>query len=245
MIFHKNINKNIIAILGSWDPLLPRHRAIFKRLLTYSKKKGLNPYVIIVYPNPAIFIYGSVYKDYFDLPARIELFKHLGINNVLVLDIGGDDLLAGVEGVFNELAKDSSITLKELWIGENQYFGSGEKGVTWTTEAQCAQRNIKLTTLKNSFRVVIDKDDVMRNFKSGQFDQAATVVGDYPTYFIKDDLHIKMYDGIYDSRLRINPFDKTNEIPVTAKIANEQLEEIERPDGYYWLVLLGVVGNEQ
>jgi FAD synthase len=240
MIFHKNINNNVITILGSWDPLLPRHRAIFKKLLTYSKTKGLNPYVIIVYPNPAIFTYGNVYKDYFDLPARIELFKHLGINNVLVLDIGGDDLMAGAEGVFNELAKDSSITLKELWIGENQYFGTGEKGVTWTTEAQCVQRNIKLRTLKNSFRVVIDKDDVTRNFKSGQFDPAAAIVGYYPTYLIKNDLHIKMYDGIYNARLRTSPFDKTNELPVTAKIANEQLEEIEKVDGYQWLVLLGV-----
>ncbi|SHN30547.1 hypothetical protein [Mucilaginibacter sp. OK098] len=240
MIFHKNINNNAIAILGTWDPLLPRHRAIFKKLLTYSKTKGLNPYIIIVYPNPAIFTYGKLYKDYFDLPARIELFKHLGINNILVLDIGSDDLSAGAEGVFNELAKDSTITLKELWIGENQYFGIGETGSTSTIEYECALRNIKLRTLKDSFRVVIDKSDVTRNFKAGQFDEAAAVVGQYPTYRLKDDPHIKMYNGIYDARLRTSPFDKTNEIPLTVKIANEQLEEIEKVDGYQWLVLLGV-----
>jgi FAD synthase len=241
MIFHKNINNNVIAILGTWDPLLPRHRAIFKKLLAYSKKKGLNPYVIIIYPKPAIFIYGNIFKDYFDLPARIELFKHLGINNVLVLDIGPNDLRAGAEGVFNELGKDPSITLKELWTGENQYFGTGEKGLTLSIADECSQRGIKLTTLKNSFRLVIDKDEVMGNFKSGQFDQAAAVVGYYPTYLIRNDLHLKMYDGLYDARLRISPFDNTNEIPVTAKIANEQLGAIEKPANYNWLVLFGVV----
>ena len=63
--------------MGTWDPVLPRHKALFKKLISYSKKKALNPYIIIFYPNPANFIHENRYKDYFDLDARIELFKHL------------------------------------------------------------------------------------------------------------------------------------------------------------------------
>ncbi|ASU32109.1 nucleotidyl transferase family protein [Mucilaginibacter xinganensis] len=242
MIFHKAINNNIISILGTWDPLLPRHRAIFKKLLTYSKSKGLNPYVIIVYPQPGIFIYGNVYKDYFDLPARIELFKYLGINNVLVLDIGRDDLRAGAAGLFDELFKDSTMQLKELWAGENQYFGTGEKGLTWALQDECRERGIRLHTLKNSFKVVLDKDEVARSFRTGNFRQAAAIVGHFPTYFLHPGHHIKMYDGTYSACLRITPFDKTNEIPVTVTIADEQLAEFNHPGGYSWLVLNGVAG---
>jgi len=195
MHIQKSINPDIIAILGTWDPLLPRHRALFKQLVARGKKQGLNPCVIIVYPNPANFVYNNMYKDYFDLPARIELFKRLGINNVLVLDIGRDDLRAGAVAVFDELFKDKSIMLRELWIGENQYFGQGEKGPPSAIAGECTQRNIKLRTLKNSFKVVIDKDDVNRNVRAGKFDLAAAVVGYLPTYRLNNEGHIKMYDG--------------------------------------------------
>jgi FAD synthase len=245
MKFNKVINNNIIAVLGTWDPLLPRHKALFKKLLSYGKKNGLNPYVIIVYPNPGIFIYGNVYTDYFDLPARIELLKYSGINNVLVLDIGRDDLRAGAEGVFNELFKDSTVTLKELWIGENQWFGTGDKGAAFSTAEECLQRNIKLRLLKNSFLVNIDKDNVNRDFRAGKFDQAAAVVGHFPTYKLNGGMQIKMCDGIYKGRLRPHPFQKTNEIAVTVHISNEKLEEIKRADGYDWLVLLEKLDVEE
>jgi FAD synthase len=245
MFFQKNLNSNIIAVLGSWDPLLPRHKALIKRLLAYSKKHGLNPYVILVYPNPVIFIHGKIFKDYFDLPARIELLKYSGINNVLVLDIDRGDLQAGAEGVFNELFKDGSITLKELWAGENQYFGNGEKGAPPLVAQECFKRGVKLKRLKNSFLVNIDKDNVNQDFKNGRFDLAAEVVGHFPTYKINEALSIKISDGTYKASLRVYPFQKGNDITITIHISDEKITEIERTDGYDWLVLLEKISVEE
>jgi len=237
MKFHKKSNNNVIAIMGTWDPVLPRHKALFKKLISYSKKKALNPYIIIFYPNPANFIHENRYKDYFDLDARIELFKHLGINNIIIVEFEREDLRRSATDFFNELFKGTHIVLNELWIGENQSFGTGPEGI-FSIRTECADRGINLKILKNSFLVNLDKESVYTNFNKGKFEPVSAIVGYYPTYKLKDDLQINMHDGIYSGGLRIRPFDKTNEVAVTVKIVNQKIEEVNRPDGYNRLILL-------
>jgi|GEM_PF-3741247 len=236
MKFQKKINENIIAILGTWDPLLPRHRALFRNLLRHSKKKALNPYIIIAYPNPANYSHDNGFKDYFDLEARIELFKHSGINNVLVLDMSREDLMLGAPDVFDTLFKDTAITLSELWVGENQSFGKGPEGIL-TIRTECANRGIKIRILKNSFLVNLDKDNLNRNFREGKMALTAEAVGYFPTYKLKEGSAINSYDGTYNALLRINPFDKINEIAITVKITNGMTGEIKLANNYNWLIL--------
>jgi FAD synthase len=243
MKFHKKINDNIIAIAGTWDPFLPRHKALFTELLRHSKKKGLNPYVFVFYPNPANYLHENQYKDYFDLDVRIELFKHLGINNVIVLDFDREDLKLTAADLFNELLKSTGIVLNELWIGENQSFGTGPEGI-FTIRTECDARNIKLRILKNSFLVNLDKDDINRNFRQGRFDLTSAIVGYFPTYKLREGLEINMYDGIYNAKLGVKPFDKTDEMAVKVKIINKKLEEIKRADDYNWLILLEKIPAE-
>jgi FAD synthase len=245
MKFRKNINHNSIAILGTWDPVLPRHKVLFKQLLSYSKKQGLNPYVVIIYPSPSKFIYDNYYRDYFDLNARIELFKHFGINNIIVIDFKRQDLQSGIGDFFNELSKDRNITLKELWVGENQSLGKRAGGSISGIIEACSDRNIKLRILKNSFLVTIDKDVVYKTIEEGKFSLTAETVGYFPTYKLKTGLPIDMYDGIYIAKLRTDPFKKTNEIAVTVKITKGKLEKFKMVDGYDWLILLGKVGGER
>jgi len=245
MKLQKNINPNAIAVLGAWNPVLPKHKALFKELLTYSRKKGLNPYVIIVYPNPGKFIYTDYFRDYFDLNARIEFLKYLGINNVLILDIARDDLKAGAGALFDQLHKDTGIKLTELWIGAHQTFSAGENGSIFSIKDECSRRDIKLRILKNSHLVVIEKDDVYRDFRQGRLAQAATVIGQFPTYKLNGDASIQMFDGTYNALLRVHPFDKTNEITTSVIITNEQLAQIDRPDGYDWLVLTEKTSTEE
>ncbi|MFI5136757.1 MAG: hypothetical protein ACHQIM_02945 [Sphingobacteriales bacterium] len=237
MKLHKNINPNIIAVLGAWNPVLPKHKALFKELLAYSKKKGLNPYVIIVYPNPGKFIYTNYFRDYFDLNARIEFLKYLGINNVLALDIAREDLQAGAGALFDQLFIDTGIKLTELWVGENQSFSTGDKGSVFSIKDECSRRDIKLRVLKNSHLVVLEKDAVYRDFRQGRLALAAAVIGQFPTYRLNGDAQIQMYDGTYNALLRVQPFDKTNEIATSVVITNEKLAPMDRPDGYDWLVL--------
>jgi FAD synthase len=244
MKLRKNVNQNIIAILGTWDPVLPRHTVLFKELLSYSKKQGLNPYIVIIYPSPSKFIYDNYYRDYFDLDARIEIFKYLGINNIIVLDFDQQDIQSGIGDFFNELSKDRHIILKELWVGENQSLGKGPGGSVFGITKECSDRNIKLRILKNSFLVTMDKDVVYKTIEEGKFSLTAETVGYFPTYKLKKGLQIDMYDGIYTAKLRTDPFKKTNEIAVTVKIARGKLKKFKMVDGYDWLILLGKVGSE-
>jgi hypothetical protein len=237
MKFHKRINNNIIAVAGTWDPVLPRHRELFRELLRYSKKKGLNPYIFLFYPNPLNYIHENKYKDYFDLDARIELFKHLGINNIIVLDFDREDLKQSVANFFDALFAARGIVLNELWIGENQALGSGPAGFL-STGMECSARNIKLRILKNSFLVNLDKDEFNRNFRQCKFDVTSAVIGYLPTFKLKADHQINMYDGVYDALLRIKPFDKTGEVAVKIEIMDGKLGRIERGDGHDWVVLV-------
>lgn len=237
MKFHKRINNNIIAVAGTWDPVLPRHRALFRELLRYGKKTGLNPYIFIFYPNPANYLHENKYKDYFDLDARIELFKYLGINNIIVLDFDQQDLRQTAGDFFNALFAATGITLNELWVGENQSFGAGAEGI-FTIRTESAARNIKLRILKNSFLVNLDKDAFNRNFRQCKFDATAAVIGYSPTYKFNPDHQINMYDGMYNALLRIKPFDKSGEVAVKVEIVDGKLLVIEKGEGYDWVVLV-------
>jgi hypothetical protein len=93
--------------------------------------------------------------------------------------------------------------------------------------------------------VNLDKESLYKNFKEGRFDLTAAIVGYFPTHKLKEDLKINLYDGIYDARLRIHPFEKFKEIAVTVEITGGKLGMIERRDGYEWLVLLGKLSEEK
>jgi hypothetical protein len=235
MKFHQKINDNIIAVAGTWDPVLPRHKALFTELLRYSKRKGLNPYVFVFYPHPLNTLHENRYKDYFDLDARIEFFKHLGLNNIVVLDFDREDLKQSVANFFDALFAATGIVLNELWIGENQSLGAGAQGFL-STRAECAARNIKLRILKNSFLVNLDKEEFSQNFRQCKFDVTSAVIGYLPTYKLNG--NINMYDGAYDALLRIKPFDKTGEVAVSVEIADGKFTAIEKGEGYDWVVLV-------
>jgi len=241
MKFHQAINPNVIAVAGTWDPLLPRHIALFKELLRYSKKKALNPCILIFYPTPANYINEGKFKDYFDLDARLEFFKHLGFNNMIVTEFVAMDLKRDSAEFLNELNRQTGISINELWVGENQQFGAGAQGFL-SIRHECANRGLKLRVLKNSFLVHLDKERFYRDFNAGKFGLSSAVVGYFPTYRLKQDGKINIHDGVYSAKLRLQPFDKTKEIAITIKIQNQQPEEFSRDSDYHWLVLLEKIG---
>jgi hypothetical protein len=237
MQFRLKTNPYVIAIAGTWDPPLPRHISLFKELSRYSKKRALNPYVLIFYPNPLNYRHQNKYKDYFDLDARIELCRRWGLNNVVVADFSREDLELAVGDFFDQLAQNTGIVLTELWMGENQSLGGGSQGFN-TSRNECLARNIKLRILKNSFLVNLDKDSIYRDFNAGKFEVVAAITGYYPTYKLKEDALINMNDGLYKAKLRTDPFSNTNELAVTIKITEGHLAAMERPGGHHWLILL-------
>lgn len=237
MKFHPAFNPNIIVITGTWDPLLPRHMALFKELLRYSKKKALNPYILIFYPTPANYIFEGKFKEYFDLDARIAFFKHLGFNNLIVTEFETADLKRSSAEFLNELTRQTGISIRELWVGENQQFGAGAQGFL-SIRHECASRGINLRVLKNSFLVNLDKESFYRDFNAGKFGLSSAIVGYFPTYKLKKDGKINIHDGIYSAKLRKNPFDKAKETGIIIKIKDQRPEEFTLDSNYNWLVLI-------
>lgn len=242
MQFLKKINPDVIAIAGNWDPPLPRHIKLLKKLLSYSRKNALNPCVIILHPNPANVAYENKRKEYFDLDARLMLLKHLGINHVWVVQLTQADLQRSSGDFLDELHKSTGIALTELWVGESQRLGTGAQGLD-SIVVDCAARNIKVRILKNSFRVNLDKDAVNQDFKEGKFELTKAATGYYPTFKLNPDHLINLHDGHYHAKLRTAPFTEAGELPVTVKIADGRLESIKRPDEYDWLVLTARVSE--
>jgi len=237
MKFHNEVTQDVIAVAGTWDPLLPRHIALFKELLRYSKKKGLNPYVFVFYPTPANFITDGKFKDYFDLDARLEILRRMGLNNIIVIEFDKPDMERSAAEFLNELFAQTGIALTELWVGENQQFGAGAQGFL-SIRHECASRNISLRVLKNSFLVNLDKESFYKHFNTGKFGQSQGIIGHFPTYKLKPGGQINIHDGVYSAKLRISPFDKKMEIPCTVKITNKKPDKIKKPDTHTWLVLL-------
>lgn len=126
-----SVEKPVVALAGSWDPILPSHIQAVKGLIRYAHKNSLSSVLIIFDPAPALFVLKQ--KDetaewitYNDTDINISRLLQCGLDAILVIHFQPAYLTFGVAELFDTVCAYSNLV--EFWFGADQSFGRGANG---------------------------------------------------------------------------------------------------------------------
>jgi hypothetical protein len=170
-----------LAVIGTWDPLIPAHRELFQEIARRGAEAELTPVVIILFPSPTRLLNPapSICLEYTDIRARIVLIRECADVEVLIIRLTKSDLDASCRSFFHIIG--SYLRLRELWLGADQSLGRGQQGSDAAIAALARSRKISLRRMP-----VIDGSRVggmaLRLLGEGKVREATQYVGHGPIW---------------------------------------------------------------
>ena len=127
---NENIPKNCVATIGFFDGVHNGHKFIFNKLQQKASESGVEELLISLWPHPAIFFNRPIdllttYEE------KIELFKEIGIKNVLILNFN-QELAQMSQEVFTNGFLIKKLKISELIMGYNNSFGTKNDATDFT-----------------------------------------------------------------------------------------------------------------
>lgn len=170
------LTRPAVCAIGVWDPILPGHQQLYRRLTAHAREAGLSSLIISINPDPVQHLYGaSECPVYSDTRARITQMLSFGLNGVLHVRFQRRDIEATAADFFEVL--DQEVEVAELWLGARQTLGRFESG-NFETIRQLAQvRRIKLKRLPLQ---QLGTTGIRQLLREGSLREAVTLVGRPP-----------------------------------------------------------------
>jgi hypothetical protein len=164
------------VVVGSWDPLLPAHDALFGELCTYACRHALLPLVVAIAPDPGVYLLGRAsFPVYTDPGTRWRALREGHAITLAPLRFTRADLARGAADFLRVL--DRVTEVRELWLGAGQTLGMGPGGAPATIQALCDERRIALRWLPP---VAMPTGRVRRALREGRLGEACRLVGRPP-----------------------------------------------------------------
>jgi len=194
-----SFNSNpIVAVIGTWDPMVDAHRDLFRRLASEGCRRGLTPVAVFLYPSPSKLVNRNpgCGLEYTDIRARvIQVRESFGVSP-LVVRLKTSDLDSSCRSFFDLLATE--VTLRELWLGANQSLGRGPQGSDAAISALATRRRISLRRMDPCPSSSIG-GRAFRLIAEGKLKKATRCVGNPPVWGrpISDRLRLDWPPGTY------------------------------------------------
>ncbi len=173
--------KGAVAMVGTWDPLLPAQRQVLMQLSRHAQARSLWAVAVVLHPPPPRFLQpaGAIWPEYTDLPTRLARLRECGLDRALVVHFRRRDLDAATGSFFDLMS--SHVPLVELWLGAGQTLGRFEHGSHAGIAEQAARRGIALCRLE-PIRAAPGTAEVRRLLHEGRVREAAEAVGHPPVW---------------------------------------------------------------
>jgi FAD synthase len=143
---HGQLHRPALAVIGTWDPLLPQHLALFDTLRWSARRQELAAVAVVLDPSPALFLNGEAnWPVYNDLLTRVWLMLDAGLDAVAHIGFEEADLDGEAEQFIDVVFPH--IHLKQVWLGSAQSLGRGPKGNRKAVETILSRRGIELRVL--------------------------------------------------------------------------------------------------
>ena len=118
--------KPVVALIGTWDPILPDHMALAHRLIQHAHQNDRAALLVMLSPSPATFILQKAYPEaawitYNELETNINCFLNAGADGVLHIHFKPEYLAMGAAELCDTICAHAE--LAELWFGAMQTFG--------------------------------------------------------------------------------------------------------------------------
>ncbi len=217
------VSGSMLAVIGTWDPLLRAHQELFRELARRGTEAGLTPVVIILYPSPARLVNPDpeICLEYTDLKARIALIRECAGVHVLTVRMAKCDLDASSGSFFDLIG--SHMRLREIWLGANQSLGRCKQGSAPAIAALARRRKISLRRLDVSKKTGVG-GKALRLLGAGKLREAIQCVGHAPIWGRPRSgvLRLNWPPGEYLATPIMSPSITTisTPVPITVKIAS-------------------------
>lgn len=125
-------DKNTVVTVGTFDGVHLGHQQIINSLVAVAKDKKLRSFIITLDPHPRIVLQNngdtkSKIRLLNDIDDRIELFKHLGVENVLIINFTKEFAKTPpIEFIKNLIYQKIGFT--QFIIGYDHSFGKDREG---------------------------------------------------------------------------------------------------------------------
>jgi FAD synthase len=170
----------VAAVIGSWDPLVPPHLSLFRKLRDHAARYSLCSLVIILHPPPHRLLHGgSDWVDYEHLDATIAAVLASGIDAAMIVNFKARDVNAGAAAFFDVVAEH--VQLRELWLGAQQSLGRGPDGSAATVLELAKQRDFSVERLPG-WPEARAGDQVIQLLQKGRLQPAIAFMGRYPAW---------------------------------------------------------------
>ncbi len=116
-----------VVTIGVFDGLHVGHRKVIERTISRARKTGMKSVILTFHPHPQKALNPeSKVKSLISLDHRVRLIAQLGADTLIILNF--TPTLAGLSaGKFLENILIKKLGAKEIFIGENFYFGKGAR----------------------------------------------------------------------------------------------------------------------
>jgi FAD synthase len=166
----------VLSAIGVWDPILPGHVQLYRRLSEFARESSLSPLAIAIDPDPVRYLYGaSECPVYNDVDARIAQMLSFGLAGVLRVRFLQRDIEATAADLFALL--DEHIQIAELWLGARQTLGRLEGGNFETIMKLAETRRMRVNRLPLES---LGTHSVRQLLRTGHIVQALELVGRPP-----------------------------------------------------------------
>ena len=170
------LTRPAVCAIGVWDPILPGHQELYRRLITHARDSELSSLIISINPDPVLHLYGaSECPVYSDARARIAQMLSFGLDGVLHVRFQRRDIEATAADFFEVL--DQEVEIAELWLGSRQTLGRFESGNFETIRELAKVRRIRLKRLPLQ---QLGTSGVRQLLREGNLREAAALVGRPP-----------------------------------------------------------------
>lgn len=117
--------KGTIVTVGVFDGVHLGHKKIIKRVVSRARDSGLKSVVLTFDPHPLkVLSPGLEVPSLISLKHRLEMLESLGVDYCIILHFTRKISLLSAETFVKKILSDK-LNLKEIYVGENFFFGKG------------------------------------------------------------------------------------------------------------------------
>ncbi|MBN1526809.1 MAG: bifunctional riboflavin kinase/FAD synthetase, partial [Candidatus Omnitrophica bacterium] len=146
--------KSSVVTIGVFDGIHKGHEAVIKKTVERSKELGLKSMVVTFDPHPLKVVHPSPYvPSLISLGHRIKLIEKLGVDITVIVRFTRSIARLSAETFVRDLLT-RRLGSREIYVGENFYFGKGAGASARTLKRMARLFGIKVRTVAP---VIVDR----------------------------------------------------------------------------------------
>lgn len=171
--------KPLVTVVGTWEPFLPVHERLARRLRRRADEADMSASVIVLDPPPKQTLEGlASWPTFYGRDERVRRLAGTGLDAVIAVSLDERDLKGRAADLFEVLGDE--VELGEFWLKNGQTLGRGEKGSHLAIEIYLKAKGIGFRPLPPNPEAHAVSMKARERLKEGAVAAAAELVGRPP-----------------------------------------------------------------